>query len=357
MNIFQLRDIAKEFGISTNLNKDDMINEIQAYQEGDPITSNYNEMSTSRLKLISKERGLLEYNNLKKNELIIALQVKDKEDQEKQDKKECIMLGEIEIISRPKDGYINATQLCKAGSKEYSNWFKNSKTEEFLQELEGSLLIRRNVLIQVNVDGLNENRCTWVHPRVAIHIAQWISPKFAVIVTGWIHTLLATGNVSIERPTKGFAVLTEVDVEAEKLEQHVKLEEYTTDSVIYVSYIGRGMLKIGFSDCRMVQRNKKHTSSESMYAQWRIVQLIRVSGKPIEKMLHDFLLPYQTDFNGQKEIYQLGNTIELFLEMVNRFLNDNDLPMKIRRLEQRVYDLEMENMKIKYDAFLQSTLK
>jgi hypothetical protein len=28
---------------------------------------------------------------------------------------------------------------------------------------------------------------TWVHPQVAIHLAQWLSPKFAVQVTKWVY--------------------------------------------------------------------------------------------------------------------------------------------------------------------------
>ena len=138
-----------------------------------------------------------------------------------------------------------------------------------------------------------------------------------------------------------------MDVEAEELEHYIKLEEYTTDSVIYVSYIGKGLIKIGFSDGRLLQRNKKHTSTESMYSQWRFVQLTKVSGKPIEKMLHDFLIPYQTEFNKQKEIYKSTKTISAFLEMITRFLEDNDLPMKVRKLEKRIQELELQNMSLK----------
>ena len=338
MNIFQLKEIAKEHGINTNMKKDDLINEIKA--EHDEKDGLFSEMSLSKLKLIAKDRGLLEYNNLQKNELIAALKQKDIEDEQKEDR---IILGGIEIICRPEDGYINATQLCKAGGKEYSNWFKNVKTDEYLNELEGSLLIRRDLLIQVVIEGINENRCTWVHPRVSIHIAQWVSPKFAVIVTGWIHKLLSTGKVSLERPVKSFSTISEMDIEAEGLEDKVKIEEYTTESIIYVSYIGKGMVKIGFSDGKLLQRNKKHTSSESLYSQWRLIKLVKVSGRPIEKMLHDFLLP----FSKQKEVYKSVKTLDSFLNMIEIFLLDNDLPMKIYRLEKQVHELQLENMQLK----------
>jgi len=37
---------------------------------------------------------------------------------------------------------------------------------------------------------------TWIHPDLAIQLAQWISPKFALQVSKWIRTLFVTGSVS-----------------------------------------------------------------------------------------------------------------------------------------------------------------
>ena len=143
-----------------------------------------------------------------------------------------------------------------------------------------------------------------------------------------------------------------MDIEAEVLEDKVKIEEFITDSVIYVSYIGKGMIKVGFSDGKLLQRNKKHTSSESLYSQWRIIQLFKVSGRPIEKMLHDFLIPYKTEFSKQKEIYKSIKSLESFLEMIQTFLLVNDLPMKIQRLEKQVQELQLENIQLKLELEL-----
>jgi len=37
---------------------------------------------------------------------------------------------------------------------------------------------------------------TWVHPRVAIHVAQWISPQFAVKVTEWVEEWYRTSETN-----------------------------------------------------------------------------------------------------------------------------------------------------------------
>jgi hypothetical protein len=90
------------------------------------------------------------------------------------------------IQQRLTDGYINATAMCKAAGKEWSNYRKNDVTEAFLIALEGSLRIRRDRIVQSVVTGANDHRGTWVHPQVAIHLAQWLSPEFAVLVSEWV---------------------------------------------------------------------------------------------------------------------------------------------------------------------------
>ena len=45
--------------------------------------------------------------------------------------------------------------------------------------------------------GGNGERHVWVHPQVAINIAQWISPEFDVQVSKWIYELCITGRVSL----------------------------------------------------------------------------------------------------------------------------------------------------------------
>ena len=38
---------------------------------------------------------------------------------------------------------------------------------------------------------------TWIHPDLAIQLAQWISPKFALQVSKWIRSLFITGSISL----------------------------------------------------------------------------------------------------------------------------------------------------------------
>lgn len=91
-----------------------------------------------------------------------------------------------EIISlRAKDGFINATAMCRAAGKLWSNYRQNSTTEAYLAELSTVLGIPRTEIVQSVAGGSNQG--TWVHPQVAIHLAQWLSPQFAVQVSQWVY--------------------------------------------------------------------------------------------------------------------------------------------------------------------------
>jgi hypothetical protein len=371
LNIIRLREIAKDMGCTVyHQSKEELIDNIKKKQEEissyvlneEKIKESYDNMTLLTLKLLAKDKGLTEYNNLKKEDLVKALIDFDKIEEEK----DKITLGGVEVISRPSDGYINASQLCNAGHKKYKDWYKLDKTKEFLEELSYELkldILKNNSedfggggnsphpitnvsLIEINQHS-NSDQSTWVHPRVAIHIAQWISPKFAVNVTGWIHKLLSEGSVKIDRPVKSFSTLTEMDIDAEKLENELNISDYTNDSILYCSYIGNGLIKIGFTDSNLLKRDKKHMSSESLYPQWRMIKLFKVSGRNIEKMVHDFLKQYKADFFNQKEIYRPVRNLEYFIDMISDFLKENDLKMTIKNLEKENYELKLKNAELR----------
>jgi hypothetical protein len=94
-------------------------------------------------------------------------------------------VGNDTIDQRAGDGYINATALCKVAGKRWYNYLRNETTGHFLRALEAKTQIRALDLIQeVTTAGVT---ATWVHPKVAIHLAQWLSAEFAVQVSEWVY--------------------------------------------------------------------------------------------------------------------------------------------------------------------------
>lgn len=94
--------------------------------------------------------------------------------------------GEI-ISQRAKDGYINATSMCKAAEKQFYDYNRLGTTRPFLSALSAETGIPASGLILTIKGGTPALQGTWVHPRVAIHLAQWLSAEFAVKVTQWVY--------------------------------------------------------------------------------------------------------------------------------------------------------------------------
>jgi len=81
------------------------------------------------------------------------------------------------------DGFINATRLCKAGGKYFSQWFVLESTKELmrcLQEVNGGADV-----VDKKVGGNHSG--SWIHPDLAVPLAVWINPTFAIHVSKWIN--------------------------------------------------------------------------------------------------------------------------------------------------------------------------
>lgn len=106
--------------------------------------------------------------------------------------------GEI-IRLRARDGYVNATAMCQAAGREWRRYRELESSRRFLSALEATTGITASELIQTLTGGDPRLQGTWVHPQVAIHLAQWLSPDFAVKVTEWVFEWMSGGPRTIER--------------------------------------------------------------------------------------------------------------------------------------------------------------
>ena len=151
------------------------------------------------------------------DETVIEIEYEDEknaiEDEEKKEDKSGYknmtleLTKEFCIENRQEDGYINVTNLCKAGGKQFKHWNSSEKNKAFLRVLSVMVGIQTIKLIKMSKGG-NGERHTWVHPQVAINIAQWISPYFDVKVSAWIYEVMMTGRVDITN-TKSYRQLQE----------------------------------------------------------------------------------------------------------------------------------------------------
>ena len=90
------------------------------------------------------------------------------------------------ICQRVQDGYVNASAMCKAVDKSYGQYSSTEAGKEYALELSRSLRIPLDELVVHIGSGPNEARGYWVHPDIAVNLAQWCSAKFAVAVAQWV---------------------------------------------------------------------------------------------------------------------------------------------------------------------------
>lgn len=105
-------------------------------------------------------------------------------------------VNNLAIPQRAGDGYINATALCKAAGKQWSEYHSNKSTKEYLAVVEAKTGIPVLELIQVVTSA--GVKSTWVHPKIAPHLGQWLSPEFAYQVAEWIEEWATSKGVTIE---------------------------------------------------------------------------------------------------------------------------------------------------------------
>lgn len=91
--------------------------------------------------------------------------------------------GELEVILRKKDGWINVTQLCRQCGKYFKNWLANKASKKMVAKFENILgypsmdLVRKGELV---------TRGTYGHALVVSAVAWWISPSFGARMCEWI---------------------------------------------------------------------------------------------------------------------------------------------------------------------------
>jgi len=145
------------------------------------------------------------------------------EDFIKKDIQSLKLKDNYQLEYRETDGYINITNLCKAGGKLFADWSRLKRTDNFKQILSSTMGITIVELLKQEQGG-NGERHTWSHPQVAINIAQWISPDFDVLVSKWVYEIMLTGKVDI-RDNKTTQELDKMNIENKLLKNRIKLLE------------------------------------------------------------------------------------------------------------------------------------
>ena len=204
--------------------------------------------------------------NLAEDLSTIEIENDDNIDTDKLDEENNYQLTPLEVGSgytiehRDEDGYINVTNLCKAGGKQFKHWNSLDKTKAFLHVLSSEVGIPTSDLIKLGKStfsnqGKQEVSSTWVHPQIAINIAQWISPRFDVKVSGWVYEVMMTGKVDITN-TKSYK-----ELQKENKDHKIKIKYLTLKTRSFdLSQIHYEKLSEKFTESEMEEYNFLETA-------------------------------------------------------------------------------------------------
>lgn len=208
---------------------------------------------------------------------------------------ELILSHEIDghrIAQRPADGFVDATALCKAAGKKWSHFAGLDSTKEFIQALAESTGIPVDSIV-----GQRSGRGggTWVHPDLAVNLAQWLSPRFAVQVSKWVREVMTTGVV-----TAGGAL---VSLEARIAAMEAKQADANRLPLALVSHPGPHWT----IDLRLIELHPDWNTTRGQRDQVRYY-----AKKLVELQLHEAIPKFNRDLAfGGSQIALLDRAIEI----------------------------------------------
>jgi len=244
-----------------------------------------------------------------------------------------LTLNNVVIVSREKDNYINATQLCKAGGKKFSHWISLDTTKELIKILDtdaGITASARDTLVDINKGGNNKNeQSTWIHPDLAIQLAQWISPTFALQVSKWIRTLFTDGKVEVTK--KLLDNIKEKDNKIKLLQDtYVKKQrrtDYPCNNVIYILTTEEGKHKRNYIIGK-AKNLKNRLSTYNKTSEHEVVYYKECKNEEdmnmIELMVINKLQDYKEKANRDRFILPIEVDITLFTNTIDecvKFIN------------------------------------
>lgn len=185
-----------------------------------------------------------------------------------------LIIDQFVIQAREKDGFINATQLCKAGGKRFFNWFQLEQTSVLIEVLHSETGIPASQLVDIKKGHSDKfQQGSWIHPDLAVQLAQWISPKFGVKVSRWVREILMTGKTEIQDKPHHELIRLQIELQKEqdirkRLEMnHKKLlykreyHKFQKGPCFYIIHADTERFKIGYDGTDINERFRAYRTS------------------------------------------------------------------------------------------------
>jgi len=184
-----------------------------------------------------------------------------------------LVVEQFRIQARASDGYINATQLCQVGGKRFNDWYRLENTKALCEALSSDAGISATKIIESTKGGNSQLQGSWIHPDLAVQLAQWISPAFGIRVSRWVREILTTGHTSLDPKSNEELILLQIELQREQ-EQRKRIEtnhkhllqkreyhKFQKGPCFYIIRASDDALKIGFDGVDINERFRTYRTS------------------------------------------------------------------------------------------------
>jgi hypothetical protein len=98
---------------------------------------------------------------------------------------DVLKVNNTSIARRKSDGFVDATMICRAGKRQLGVWTSRKCNKAFLSETSKNMKTELSEIYIIHA-GPQGKRHTWVHPVIAVKIAQWTSQDIGLRVEKWL---------------------------------------------------------------------------------------------------------------------------------------------------------------------------
>jgi hypothetical protein len=187
-----------------------------------------------------------------------------------------LIIDGFTIEARDSDCYINATMLCQAGNKRFFDWYRLDMSTNLIETLSTETGIPVSDLVDVKKGGIvtNGSQGSWIHPDLAVQLAQWISPLFALRVSRWVREIVITGEAQRDDEKTNEQLITlqmelqQKNAQLKKLENNHKIlkkcREYhklKKGPAFYILRPNSTDFKLGYEGVDINQRLRAHRTT------------------------------------------------------------------------------------------------
>jgi hypothetical protein len=242
---------------------------------------------------------------------------------------ECLVLNNISISLRVIDNFINAQQLCRIENKNFNEWLELESTTNLICFLSTELGIAQSQLFDIKTKiEISNNQEIWIHPDLAIQLAQWISPVTAFHITKWIREIISNNknitNILKDKDQEIISKNNEIKLLMDTYVKKQKRDIYPDANVVYLitnNYLKKDRIYIIGKATNLTFRlgvyNKSSEHEVIYYKKCNSIYKMKLTEDAILNKLNE----YREKANRDRFILPIEKNIDFFTNVVDECVN------------------------------------